>query len=145
METYQIICLVLGIVIFWTMVLYKLRHDVAERKKGIYINHWSEALRILVPFGTVTLTFFTIAAPFHWYTIPLVAVMIMGSHWFFFDGLYSLSQFKGWFGTGSEDGKHDAKTDNILQAMPKWLQITVKIIFLVVPIGVYMLTLWHGK
>jgi len=145
METYEIICLALGIVTFFVMVFYKLHHDVLLRKKGIYIVHWSEAVRILVPFGTVTLTFFSIAAPFHWYTIPLVAVMIMGSHLFFFDGFYSLTEHTGWWGTGSEDGKHDAKTDNILQAMPKWGQITAKFILLLVPISVYILTLWHGK
>jgi len=145
METYRIVCLVLGIIAFCVMVLYKLRHDVVLRKKNINIVHWSEAFRILVPFGTVTLTFLTIAAPFHWYTIPLVTVMIMGSHLFFFDGLYSLSERTGWWGTGSEDGKHDAKTDNILQSMPKWAQKVTKIILLIVPISVYVLTLFNGK
>lgn len=147
MTTLQIICLALGIVTFISMVIFKHKHDLKKRKQGIWITHWKETLKILLPFGTVSGAFFILATgTWEWWLILDVACMIMGSHWFFFDGIEGLSQGKGWWSTGGvDDKKKDSLPDRILRVFPLVGQKVIKIAALVLPISVYILTLWNAE
>ncbi len=123
------------------MVIFKHKHDLKKRKQGIWITHWKETLKILLPFGTVSGLFFVLATgSWQWWVIADVACMLMGSHWFFFDGITGLSQGKGWWSTGGVDGKKkDSLPDRILRWFPLWAQISLKVVFLVVPIITYLI------
>ncbi len=58
--------------------------------------------------------------------------------WLFFDGLFSVIRgYNFWF-TGSEDGKEDAQTDNLLQSVPLWLHIFIKVTLIVISTYVYI-------
>lgn len=146
MTTLKIIYLVCGCVTFFTMVIFKHKYDLKKRRAGIWITHWKETLKILFPFGAVAEMFFVLATTWHWWVIPLVALMIMGSHWFFFDGITGLSERKGWWWTGGVDGKKkDSWPDMFLKLFPLTVQKIIKFLALLIPIGVYVLTLLNAR
>jgi len=70
---------------------------------------------------------------------PLSALMIAFFIWLFFDGLYNKLRGFGWWFTGSDDAD-DANTDNLLQQLPLWLHILLKVGGLALFITVYILT-----
>ncbi len=58
--------------------------------------------------------------------------------WLFFDGLFSVIRgYNFWF-TGSEDGKEDAVTDNILQSIPLPLHIFIKTSLVIISTYIYI-------
>lgn len=138
----------------------KLMVDLSIWKKEVAIRHTKEWL-IFAPFyaiGSAGLTcgliygreevsiwFFILA-------LGLSLITAMGSVWFLFDGFFQV--FRGWitkmpklftwFGLGSVDGKSDAKSDTFLRRFTQKQQIIMKWCFLIVPIGIYIVTLTHG-
>lgn len=72
------------------------------------------------------------------FSVSISGAMIAGFLWMCFDGLYNLLRGYGWWFTGSEDGKDDAKTDNFLQGLRLWEHITIKCVFLFIPLFIYL-------
>lgn len=73
-----------------------------------------------------------------WLAAGVSAGMIAFFIWLFFDGFYNVLRGYGWFFTGSDD-KDDAKTDDLLQRLPLWLHIVIKIGTLIALLTVYIL------
>lgn len=75
-----------------------------------------------------SIVFLTLASEFRWWwAIAFTCFMVASWMWIWFDGLLGVFRKRGFWDSGSEDGKEDALTDNILQSLPKMIGAIIKI------------------
>lgn len=118
----------LGVILFFVVLGVNLYVDYKTWKKGIAINHKRGAiLRVL---GLAPIPFLI-----GWSVLGLV----LSLYWFLFDGLFNIIRGFGWWFTGSEDGKDDAKTDNFLQRLKLWQHVTIKLGFILLSALLFIL------
>lgn len=131
--------LVAAISLFAAVLSWDLQSDYQKWLQTRRVLHTLEGWHragLLIPSGVCLMMFRDQYPVFQWW-VPIEVIFLLGSwYWFLFDGIYNILRgFNFWF-TGSND-QDDAHTDNFLQWLPRWGQITVKIACLVASIILY--------
>ena len=139
-----------GAIIILLAMVGKLFVDLRFWKKGVVIKHTKEWF-IVAPLYAIGVYLMTKGLLTHndhillsWYGLLYSFVSGMAAAftvWLLFDGIFQIARGLNFFGTGSEDGKDDAKTDDFLQSKPKWVQITIKVGFTILFIVWYIILL----
>lgn len=127
-----------GILLFAGAIYFNL---VITNKKLLnrkYINHskqWKTKAISCLP----SIICFSVPIWQHSWWWPALAsdMMVIAWFWFAFDGCFGWKVARDIFFTGSEDGKADAMTDNILQSIPRWLQIFLKLFLCFITVYIY--------
>lgn len=100
------ITLIIGLVLYFGVLGLDLYIDINKWKKGKSANHQDKGWRRSIALAPSV------------YLIGWQYILLMiALYWFLFDGLYNIFRNFNWWYTGSEDGKDDAKTDNLLQSL----------------------------
>lgn len=121
------------------LIIFKAFFDQNRIEDHKKINHPLE-WAIVALFCYPSIIGFVVEVQIDWYYVLLpVAGMCAFFFWLAFDGfLNKLLGHSFWF-TGSEDGKDDAVTDNILQGLKLWQHISLKIGGLVLFTTIYII------
>ena len=128
-----------SIIFVLIVIVVKLVYDYKLWLKHKQVNHfkeWAFMAAASIPSIVIFAKHSELPAMF---SIPICGGMIAGFIWMFFDGIYNLLRGYSWWFTGSEDGNDDAKTDNFLQGLRLWEHITIKSVFLFIPLFIYLL------
>lgn len=133
----------LGIVFFilgLAAVLLITDRRLAKKKIDHSTDHWQLIIKSICCAPSIAM--FIYASEFKWWWAAAFTLFMVAS-WFFllFDGLLGVFRKRGFWDTGSEDGKEDALTDNILQSMPKLLGALIKIILVFGSTYIYIIGL----
>lgn len=132
------ISILFSIFLFFAALAYNLIRDYNKILGRQKINHnKGAAVKGLSLLPCIILFAFNSEAKIGW---ALLVSWLMACSWFwlFFDSI--LNKLRGYplFFTGSEDGKDDAKTDNLLQSIPLWLHIFIKVALVIISTYVYI-------
>jgi hypothetical protein len=128
--------LFLGAIVFnaiWDYRIWLKQLNLPKNKRNHNKGWWLKFLTS-VPAAVC----FALASNFIW-VLALASTAFLLIAWFVFgfDMLYNTLRGYEPFYRGTEDGKDDAKTDNIWQSMPQWLHVTIKGILLILSTAAY--------
>lgn len=132
------ISLLFAIFLFFCALIYNIFRDYGIIWAGNKINHNKGAvIKGLSLLPCIILFAFNSEAKIGW-ALLVSWVMVCAWFWLSFDGLLNLSRQHNFWFTGSEDGKDDAKTDNLLQSVPLWLHIFIKASLVIISTYIYI-------
>lgn len=134
----SISCITVAIILFLLVLRWKINRDYNLWRANKAVKH-GKSWRLLVLLLTPSVII--LAIPISIWGIILTAPLIASCWWLTFDGWFNNKRkFNYWF-TGSEDGKDDAKMDNLLQRLKKWQHISLKIGLILLFTSLYLIAI----
>lgn len=133
----------LGIVFFilgLAAVLLITDRRLVKKKIDHSKDHWQLIMKGIC--CSPAIYFLTYASEFKWWwAAAFTGFMVAAWFWIMFDGFLGIFRKRGFWDTGSEEGKEDALTDNILQSMSKLLGAAIKILLVLGSTYIYIVGL----
>ena len=141
-------CILTSTILFYFTLRWKVNRDYSLWKTNKAVKHgksWRLLCFLLSPAVIILAVplehIFIFGIKFYGWGISVTAPMLACYWWMFFDGWFNNKRKFNWWFTGSEDGKHDAIMDNILQGLSKWQHIAIKLFLIILFTSLYLLAL----
>ncbi len=132
------IYLAVAVILFTGVLTWDLLTDFRKWQNQIPVNHTREGIMRAILLLPSLFFFLFYRDPFPWWMVPVTIVMVQFWYWLLFDGIYNRLRGFNWWFTGSDD-HDDAKADDFLQSIPRWLHVFIKIAGIVISTTFYIL------
>lgn len=143
----SISCITVSIILFLLVLKWKVNRDYSLWKAQKAVKHgksWRLLVLLLTPSVIIMAIplehIFLFGLKVHGWGVIITAPLFAFWWLLLFNGFYSNKRKRNFWDLGSQDND-DADTDDILQALPKWLHITVVILLPAIFTTLYLIAL----
>lgn len=116
----------IAVILFISVLAFDVFSDYAKWLEGESVKHTKEFFLRLALLSPSLLILILWKGESYIVITGVTLAMVGFVYWSLFDGFYNLIRKFNFFFTGSDD-PDDAISDNLLQSIPKWAQICIKI------------------